>query len=140
MPSKKTGRPADVFAPLRRVLDSEAALLADVLTGAVLDEEGVSSPGVDEALLECALRLRDHALGRGSLEAGITHQLLAGLHEDEGRPSRAARHYRVALAIYGKLPAAKEQLATAREAYRRLLVKMGRTAEARALARRKREP
>ena len=140
MPSKKTCRPADVFAPLCRVLDSEGALLADVLTGAVLDEEGVSSPSVDEALLECALRLHERCLGRGSLEAGITHQLLAGLHEDEARPSRAARHYRLALAIYGKLPAAKEQLATAREAYRRLLVKMGRKAEARVLAQRKPKP
>jgi tetratricopeptide (TPR) repeat protein len=136
VPVKKT---ADVFAPLRRVLSTEAALLADVLTGAVLDEEGVSSPGVDEALLECALRLRETCLGRRSLEAGITHQLLAGLHEDEGRKARAAKHYRDALRIYEKLPAAEAQLATARDAYGRLLVKMGRKAEARALARRKRK-
>jgi hypothetical protein len=131
---------ADVFAPLRRILDSEGALLADVLTGAVLDEEGVSSPGVDVALLECALRLRERRLGPRSLEAGITHQLLAGLHEDEGRHPRAERHYRKALAIYEKLPGAKEQHATALDAYRRLLVKMGRKAEARALARRKSKP
>lgn len=132
--SPKSRKP-DPFEPLRALLPTEGALLADVLMQAVVDEEGVSSPAVDEALLQCALRIHERLSGADALASASIHQLLGALYEEEERDVEAARHYRTALYAYARHPQSAAQLSLALETYQRILSRMGKREQARREAR-----
>lgn len=118
---------------------SDGPLLADVLIQAVLDEEGISSPAVDEALLKCALRIHQQFSGPQALAAATVHQLLGGLYEEEERDRAAARHYRAALHAYARMAGGADQLPLALKTYQRILSRLGRSAQGRIEAKRIRQ-
>jgi len=130
---KKKAKPAsgDPFAPLRQLRPEEVPMLADVLMQAVLDEEGVSSPAVDEALLKCALKVHEQASGTRTLATASIHQLLGGFYEEEERDRDAVRHYRAALQTYARDPEAAVHFPLALENYQRILNRLGKRDQAR---------
>jgi hypothetical protein len=138
-PRKRRPSVDDPFEPLRLMLMSDGPLLADVLMQAVLDEEGVSSPAVDEALLKCALRIHELCSGPQALESATIHQLLGGLYEEEERDRDAARHYRAALHAYARIPGGADQMPLALKTYQRILSRLGRSDQGRSEAKRLRQ-
>lgn len=133
---KRKSAAKDPFEPLRQLPSEEKPMLADVLMQAVLDEEGVSSPAVDEALLRCSLRIHQESTGMRTVAAASIHQLMGGFYEEEERDREAARHYRAALQSYARDPDAAAHFPLALENYQRILSRMGKRAEARREARR----
>jgi hypothetical protein len=124
----------DPFESLRRLLSTDAPLLADVLMEATLNEECLSNPAVDEALLKCALRIHQQYSGPQTLASAALHHLLGGLYEEEKRDHVAARHYHAALNAYARMPDGAEQLPLALKAYQRILTRLGRSAQGRSEA------
>lgn len=141
MSQRRKKKPAaeDPFEPLRLLLPTEGPLLADVLMQAVLDEEGISSPAVDEALLMCSLRIHEQCSGTGALASATIHQLLGGLYEEEEHDRDAARHYRAALRVYASQPDGAAQLSPALRTYQRILGRLGRAEQGQLEAKRLRE-
>jgi len=128
---RKKAAAKDPFEPLRQLPPAENAMLGDVLMQAVMDEEGVSSPAVDEALLQCALRIHESSSGMRALATASIHQLLGGFYEEEDRDRDAVRHYRAALQAYARNPEALGHFPLALENYQRILSRMGKRDQAR---------
>ena len=130
-PKKKRATQKDPFEPLRELPAEENAMLADVLMQAVLDEEGVSSPAVDEALMKCALKIHEQASGIRTLATASIHQLLGGFYEEEEQDANAVRHYRAALQAYARDPEATVHFPLALENYQRILSRLGKREQSR---------